>query len=342
MFVADHSVPRPTSHARGYPPPVSDRPRIVITRPISAEAVKLLESRADITVGPANPPIPTPEEVRELIKDADIVYTLPANPVNGEAIRGAKRLRLIATMGNGYDVIDIAAARERKIAVSYAPGLLDETTADGAFGLLIAAARRFGEAERYLRAGKYRGWTPFLFTGRDVHDATLGIVGMGRIGRALARRARGFKMKILYTDVRRIEDAERELQATYVTLDELLAQADFVSLNTPLLPETQHLINAERLRKMKRTAILINTSRGAVIDERALGEALRDGVIAGAGLDVFEREPSVDPLLFTLDNVVLLPHIASASEETRTRMAIRAAENVLAFMEGRALLDPVP
>jgi glyoxylate reductase len=321
---------------------VPDRPRIVVTRPISEEALKLLRPRADITIGPDDPPIPTPQEVVGMIKDADVVYTLPANPVTGDAIRGAARLRFIATMGTGYDNIDIAAARERKIPVTFAPGILDETTADGAFALLLAAARRLGEAERFVRAGKFHGWTPFLFTGRDVHHATLGIVGMGRIGRALSRRAKGFQMKILYTDARRNEDAERELDATYVTLDELLAQSDFVSLHTPLLPETRHLMNEERLRKMKRTAILINSSRGPVVDERALAEALRDGVIAGAGLDVFEREPDVDRLLMTLENVVLLPHIASASEETRTKMAVRAAQNILAFLDAKPLLDPVP
>ena len=319
-----------------------DRPRIVVTRPVSDEALKLLRARADITVGADDPPVPTPQEVVGLIKDADIVYTLPANPVNGDAIRGAAKLKFIATMGTGYDNIDITAARERNIPVTYAPGILDDTTADGAFALLLAAARRLSEAERYLRAGKYRGWTPFLFTGRDVHHATLGVVGMGRIGRAISRRARGFDMQILYTDARRNEDAERELGATYVTLDELFARSDFVSLHTPLLPETRHLMNAERLRKMKRTAILINSSRGPVVDEHALAEALRDGVIAGAGLDVFEREPAVDPLLLTLENVVLLPHIASASEETRTKMAVRAAQNILAFLDGTPLLDPVP
>jgi len=320
---------------------VSDRPRIVVTRPISDDALKLLQPRADIVVGPDDPPIPTPSEVVELIKDADIVYTLPANPVNGDAIRGAKKLRFIATMGTGYDNIDMTAARERNIPVTYAPGILDETTADGAFALVLAAARRLGEAERYLRAGKYRGWTPFLFTGRDVHQATLGIVGMGRIGRAVARRAKGFQMQILHTAARRNEDAERELDATYVTLDELLARSDFVSLHTPLLPETRHLMNAERLRKMKRTAILINSSRGPVVDEHALAEALRDGVIAGAGLDVFEREPDVDPLLMTLENVVLLPHLGSATVETRTAMAVLAANNVLAVLRGEPPLTQV-
>jgi glyoxylate reductase len=278
-----------------------------------------------------------------MIVDADIVYTLPANPVTAEAIHGAKRLRMIATMGTGYDNIDLAAARERSIPVTYAPGILDETTADGAFALLLATARRLGEAERFLRAGSYRGWTPFMFTGQDVHHATLGIVGMGRIGRAVARRAKGFAMVILYHDARRNEEAERELAATFVpSLDDILARSDFVSLHVPLLPETRHLIDAARLRRMKRTAILINTSRGPVVDERALAEALAEGVIAGAGLDVYEREPAVEPALLERENALLLPHIASASERTRTKMAVRAAENILAFLDGKPLLDPVP
>jgi len=182
-----------------------------------------------------------------------------------------------------------------------------------------------------------------MFTGQDVNHATLGVVGMGRIGRALSRRAKGFAMTILYHDARRNLDAERELGAQYVeTLDDLLARSDFVSLHVPLLPETRHLMNAERLRKMKRTGILINTSRGPVVDEKALADALKQGVLAGAGLDVYEREPAVEPALLALENVVLLPHIASASERTRTRMAVRAAENILAFLDGKPLLDPVP
>jgi glyoxylate reductase len=182
-----------------------------------------------------------------------------------------------------------------------------------------------------------------MFTGRDVHGATLGIVGMGRIGLAVARRARGFGMPILYHDARRNPGAEKELGATYLeSLDELLARSDFVSLHVPLLPDTRHLMDAGRLRKMKRTAILINTSRGPVVDEKALAEALKQGVIAGAGLDVYEREPAVEPALLELENAVLLPHIASASVRTRTRMAVRAAENICAFIDGKPLLDPVP
>jgi len=316
--------------------------RIVVTRPIPDVALAPLRGRGDVAVGPAEPPIPTPDEVRDAIREADVVYTLPANPVSGDAIRGARKLRMIATMGTGYDNIDVGAAKERGIPVTFAPGILDETTADGVFALLLATARRLGEAERFVRAGKFRGWTPTMFLGRDVHHATLGVVGMGRIGRALSRRAKGFAMRILYTDARRNEDAERELGATFVPLDQLLRESDVVTLHVPLLRETRHLIDAAALRKMKRTAILINSSRGPVVDEKALAEALREGVIAGAGLDVYEREPSVEPSLLALENVVLLPHIASASEATRTRMAVRATENILAFLDGKPLLDPVP
>lgn len=316
--------------------------RIVVTRPVAEEALAMLRPRADVVVGPAEPSLPSREEVRAMVRDADIVYTLPGSPVDADAIRGASKLRMIATLGTGFDNIDVAAARERGIPVTYAPGILDETTADGAFGLMLAAARRFGEAERYLRAGRYRGWTPFMFLGHDVHHATLGIVGMGRIGRQMARRAKGFEMRVLYSDERRNEPAERELGVTYVPFEVLLRDSDFVSVHVPLMPSTRHLIDAAALRKMKRSAVLINTSRGPVVDERALADALRDKVIAAAGLDVYEREPEVEPLLLELENVVLLPHVASASERTRTRMAVRAAENILAFMDDRPLLDPVP
>jgi glyoxylate reductase len=302
----------------------------------------MLRPRANVVVGPDKPPRPAPEKVASLVRDADVIYTLPTYPLDGGAIRAASKLRMIATMGTGYDNIDLEAARERKIPVSYAPGILDETTADGAFALLLAAARRLAEAERVVRRGEWDGWAPSQFLGQDAHDATLGIVGMGRIGKAIARRALGFRMKILYTDAFRNEAAEKEFGATFVTLDELLAQSDFVTLHVPLMAETRHLIDAKRLRQMKKTAILINAARGPVVDERALAEALRDGVIAGAGLDVYEKEPQVEPLLLELENVVLLPHIASASERTRTRMAIRAAENILAFLDGKPLLDPVP
>ncbi len=316
--------------------------RIVVTRPVPEEALALLRPRADVVVGPAEPVLPSAREMRALAGDADILYTLPGCRVDAEVLAAAPKLRMIATLATGYDSIDVDAAKARGIPVTYAPGILDETTADGAFALLLATARRLGEAERFLRAGKYEGWTPFMFLGRDVHHATLGIVGMGRIGWQMARRAKGFEMRILYFDERRNEQAEHALGVTYVPLDQLLREADIVSLHVPLMDSTRHLIDAASLRTMKKDAILINTSRGPVVDERALAEGLRDGVIAAAGLDVFEREPEVEPLLLELENVVLLPHIASASGSTRTRMAVRAAQNILAFLDGAPLLDPVP
>src|SRR5207247_6015057 len=217
--------------------------KILVTRPVAEEALAILRSKGDVAVGPGEPPIPTADEVARMIADADVVYTLPANPVSGDAIRGARKLRMIATMGTGYDNIDVGAAKERGIPVTFAPGILDETTADGVFALLLATARRLGEAERFVRAGKFRGWTPTMFLGRDVHHATLGVVGMGRVGRALSRRAKGFAMRILYTDARRNEDAERELGATFVPLDQLLRESDVVTLPVPLLPDTRHRID---------------------------------------------------------------------------------------------------
>ena len=316
--------------------------RIVVVRPIPEEALALLRPRADVVVGPADPPVVSPDEMRALAAEAEILYMLPVARVDAAVMYAAPKLRMIATLATGYDSIDVVEARERGIPVTYAPGILDETTADGGFGLLLATARRFGEAERFLRAGSFHGWTPSMFLGQDVHHATLGIVGMGRIGGQIARRAKGFEMRVLYYDERRNDRAERELGVTYATLDRLLAESDFVSLHVPLMPSTRHLIDAAALQKMKRTAVLINTSRGPVVDEGALAVALRDGTIAAAGLDVFEKEPNVHPLLFELENVVLLPHVMSASAPTRTRMAVRAAQNILAFLDGKPLLDPVP
>jgi glyoxylate reductase len=316
--------------------------RIAVVRPLPEAVLAPLRARAEVVVGPDEPPLVSAEELRGLMRGADVLYTMPIARVDAAAMDAAPGLRMIATLAVGFDAIDVAAARERGIAVAYAPGILDETTADGAFALLLAAARRLGEAERFVRARRFRGWTPLGFVGQDVHHATLGIVGMGRIGQQMARRARGFEMRVLYHDERRNDRAERELGVTYAPLEHLLAESDVVSLHVPLLPTTRHLIDAAALTRMKRTAILINTSRGPVVDEGALAVALRDGTIAGAGLDVYEREPEVEPLLLELENVVLLPHIASATADTRTRMAMRATENIVAFLDGRPLPDPVP
>lgn len=250
-------------------------------------------------------------------------------------------LKVVANMAVGYDNVDVDAANERGVVVTNTPGVLDETTADVAFMLLLAAARRLGESERVLRAGKWEWWGPKLFVGPDVWGKKLGIVGMGRIGQAVARRARGFDMEILYSNRSRKQKAENELGVRYVELGELLETADFVSIHTPLTDETRHLIGPSELQKMKKEAVLVNTSRGPVVDEAALAKALAEGQIFAAGLDVYEEEPKVHPKLLELENVVLAPHIGSGSIETRNKMAVLAAENLVAVLRGEEPKTPV-
>lgn len=256
----------------------------------------------------------------------------------------APRLRIIATSSVGFDHVEVAAASERGILVTNTPNVLTDTTADLAFALMLAVARRLGEAERYIRAGLWGkvGAGSNSFLGSDVHHATLGVVGLGRIGAAVARRASGFDMKVIYYDFVRQEELERQFGYQFVDLDTLLEQSDFVSLHVPLLPETQGMIGAAQLAKMKPTAFLINAARGPIVDERALIKALREGRIAGAGLDVFEQEP-VDPEnpLLKMDNVVVVPHVGSATIATRRAMAALAVDNVVAVLQGRPPLTPV-
>jgi glyoxylate reductase len=246
-------------------------------------------------------------------------------------------VKIVANVAVGFDNFDVPAATAAGVVMSNTPGVLDDTTADLAFALLMAAARRLGEAERVMRSGTWGGWGIMQLMGQDVHHATLGIVGFGRIGRGVARRAAGFGMQILYTDAVPVPaDVAAGLNARFVPMDELLAKSDFVTLHVPLMESTHHLINAAALRKMKKTAVLVNTSRGPVVEEAALADALRTGVIAAAGLDVYEHEPSISPALAALENVVLLPHIGSASVATRGKMAEIAARNVVAFFAGEA------
>jgi glyoxylate reductase len=250
-------------------------------------------------------------------------------------------LKVIANMAVGYDNVDLDAAGERNVVVTNTPEVLNETTADTAFMLLLAAARRLGEAERLLRSGGWEAWGPMQLTGPDVWGKKLGVVGFGRIGQAVARRARGFDMEVLYHDQYRIESAEKETGVRYVELDELLRTCDFISVHTPLTDETHHLIGATELGRMKSEAVLINTSRGPVVDEAALANALAEGRIFAAGLDVYEKEPEVHPKLLELENAVLAPHIGSASVETRDRMAVLAAENIVAVLSGEEPKTPV-
>jgi glyoxylate reductase len=274
-------------------------------------------------------------------KDGLICHII--STVDGEVLAAAPTVKVVANVAVGYNNIDVAAARRRGVVVTNTPDVLTETTADFAWTLLMAAARRVVEADHFARSGQWQRWEWDLLWGADVHGKTLGVVGFGRIGRAVARRATGFNMRVLYQDALRADAAvERELRATRMDLEPLLAAADFVSLHTPLLPETRHLMNEHTLRLMKKSAVLVNAARGPVVDEAALVRALKEGWIAGAGLDVFEDEPKIHPGLLPLKNVVLAPHIASASFDTRLAMATLAVRNCLAVLDGKPPLTPVP
>jgi len=274
-------------------------------------------------------------------KDALICHII--STIDDEVLAAAPTVKVVANVAVGYNNIDVAAARRRGVVVTNTPDVLTETTADFAWTLLMAAARRVVEADHFSRSGQWQKWEWDLLWGADIFGKTLGVVGFGRIGRAVARRALGFNMRVLYQDAVRADAAvERELRATRMDLEPLLAESDFVSLHTPLLPETRHLMGERTLKLMKKSAILVNAARGPVVDEAALVRALKEGWIAGAGLDVFEEEPKIHPGLLPLKNVVLAPHIASASFDTRLAMASLAVRNCLAVLDGKPPLTPVP
>ena len=303
---------------------------------------ELLARSGALTASANDAPLSAPE-LHAAIAGAIAVVTLFHDRVDARFLDAAgPELRIVANIGVGFDNIDVVACSERGVIATNTPGVLTESTADIAMALVLMSTRRLGEGERLIRAG--HRWTPSLFfhLGTGIQGKSLGIVGLGRIGQATARRARAFGMEIVYAAPRRAGPAlERELGASYLPLNELLATADVVSLHCPLTAETRHLIGAPELARMKPTAFLINTTRGAVVDEQALAAALADGLITGAGLDVFEHEPVVDPGLLALDNVVLLPHLGSATLEVRTAMAVLAAENVVAVLAGRQPLTPI-
>ena len=319
---------------------MTDRPKILVTQRVPDPAYPLLEAIGEVEANMEEGVIWPYEELLRRGPGHDYIYCLLTDNIDKrflEACAAANpRTKMIANMAVGFNNIDVEAATRLGIAVSNTPGVLSDTTADLAFALLMATARRIPEAERFLRAGKYTGWGPLLFCGAEVHHSTLGLVGAGRIGKIMARRASGFEMKVLYYDVYRMSpEEEARYHATYLPLDELLQQADFVSIHTPYMPSTHHLISERELNLMKPGAILINTARGPIVDEKALVRALQSGKIAGAGLDVFENEPAVEPELLTMENVVLLPHIASASLKTRTLMATMASDNLVAHFHGQ-------
>lgn len=308
------------------------RKKVFVTRAIDPAALERLRAAAAVAVWPGEMPPPA-SKLRTALADADAVLSMITDKINASAIAGAPRLRVISNLGVGVDNIDLEAATRAGIAVGHTPGVLTEATADLAFGLLMTTARRIAEADRHVRAGRWRTWGPMTMLGCDVHSSTLGLIGFGAIGQAMARRAMGFGMRVLYL---KHPSSKRIAGAAAVSLPRLLAESDFISLHVPLTPKTRHMISVREFALMKPGAILINTARGAVIDQRALVAALKSGRLGGAGLDVTDPEPIAlrDPLL-RFNNVVVTPHIGSASIATRANMAAIAVDNILAVFSGR-------
>ena len=310
--------------------------KVYVTREFPERGLDIINEHFDAEVWREYAP-PPKKVIIEKSKNVDALATLLSDKIDAEVFNAAPKLKIVAQMAVGFDNLDIPEATKRGIYVTNTPEVLTETTADFAWTLLMAVARRVVEADKYVRTGQWKvGWHPTMMQGRDVYGATLGIVGAGRIGYAMARRAKGFDMKILFYDVIPRPEMEKDFDAKRLELEALMKEADFVTVHVPLMKETHHLINAERLKLMKKTAYLINNSRGPVVDEKALYEALKKGQIAGAGLDVFEQEPTpMDNPLLKLDNIVVAPHISSASYETRSKMAEMVADNLVAFFEGK-------
>lgn len=308
--------------------------KVLVTRVIPQKALNLLQEKAEVTINLEDRAM-TEEEIIGHLPGELALLSMVSDPISAKILKAGGDLKIVANFAVGVNNIDLAAATRLKIAVTNTPDVLTDTTADLTFALILGVARRLAEGDHFVREGKWVEWKPSLLMGSDVHGKTLGIVGLGRIGSAVAQRALGFRMKILYTDVRPADrSVEEGCRARFVPLRDLLRESDFVSLHVPLTPETTHLIGREELRLMKKSAFLINASRGPVVDERALVEALRSGTIAGAGLDVFEKEPAVTPEFFSMENTLLLPHVGSATFETREKMALVAVRNILAVLAG--------
>ncbi len=323
-------------HAQLTSKGVTDVKKVYVTRQLPQSALDRLDGKVEWDVNPEDRVLER-EELLEAAKDVDGLLCLLTDRIDAELFDAAPKLKIVANYAVGYNNIDVEEATKRGILVTNTPGVLRETTADLTWALLLAIARRVVEGDRLMRAGKYRGWAPMLLLGSDVYGKTLGIVGMGNIGQAVARRAIGFDMKVLYTDMYQLPPlAEELINAEKVELDELLERSDYVSLHVPLMDETHHLIGERELKLIGPNGYLINASRGPVIDEAALVEALRNETIAGAALDVYEDEPEMKPGLAELDNVVLLPHLGSASRETRTKMAELAVANILNYFDPNA------
>lgn len=310
------------------------KPKVLITREVFDETVDYLRAHCDVQDNQGDVPFDA-AGLAARVRDMDGLMCCLTDKVDEPLLAGSTRLKAVANIAVGYNNIDVPACTKRGIQVTNTPGVLDDSTADLAWTLMLGAARRITEVERYIRQGDWKGWRLKQWLGTDVHHATLGIVGMGRIGQAIAKRALGFDMSVLYCNRNRVAaDIEQKLNARHVSLEELLRQSDFVILQVPYTPETHHLIGAAQLKMMKPTAVLINSTRGGVVDDAALIEALRAGTIRAAGLDVFEGEPNLNPGFLQLDNVVLAPHIGSSTESTRRAMAMTAARNLVAALTG--------
>ncbi len=315
------------------------KPKLFLTRQLPEKAMQRLHETFDLKVNPEDRALGKAEIIAG-IKDAEALICLLTDTIDREVISSAENLKVISCYSVGFNNIDLEAASEFGIAVCNTAGVLTESTADLTWALIMATCRRISESERYLREGKFKAWEPLLMVGQDVHGKTLGILGMGRIGQAVAKRAIGFDMRIIYHNGG-LEVGSLPFDAQEVNLETLLRESDILSLHTPLTPETRHLIGRAQLALMKPTSVLINTARGAIVDEAELIKALQEKRIFGAGFDVYEQEPYLPPELLALENVVLLPHIGSASIETRTNMGLMAAENALAVLEGRTPLSRV-
>jgi glyoxylate reductase len=311
------------------------RPRVFVSQPIAPNALTRLRAIADVKINTDSSKIIAKPKLIAAVKKCDILFSLLHDKVDRAVLAANPKLRAVASMSITPDNIDVAEATKRGIVVTVVPPIVAEATADINFGLMLAVARRMIEGERMVRAGKFPGSQSNHLAGHFVHGKTIGLVGAGRIGQATARRARGFGMKILYWGPRRKPDAERELGLEYVSLDRLLAESDFVSLHVPMNAETRHMIGDKEFAKMKPSAFIINTARGAVIDEKALVRALKKKLIAGAGLDVFEHEPKLPPALKAMKNVVMTPHLGSAVMEIRDKMANIVVDNIQALIDGR-------
>ena len=315
--------------------------KVYVTRIIPKRGLDLLRGFAEAKIWDGE--LPPPREVLlQEAREVEGLLSLLTDRIDAELMDAAPKLKVISNYAIGYDNIDVEAATQRGILVCHTPGVLTDTTADLAFTLLMCVARRVVEAVRYVREGNWRTWGPMVCLGHDIYGSTLGLIGLGRIGSSVAKRAAGFDMRILYYDLDRRPDLEKELGLAYTDLETLLRESDFVSLHAPLTPQTHHMIGVDEFKMMKSTAVLVNTARGQLVDQTALYEALVSGEIAGAGLDVTDPEPidTDDPLL-KLDNCVVVPHVASASVATRTLMAEIAAENLIAGLQGRMPRNPV-